>query len=153
MRYNIRRRAGSPCYNYKKGLCTILNKDQLSNNYLSSDEFNSNGKIFVGISSTGIYCRPICYARQPKAENRNYFNTAAEAEKAGFRPCLLCRPELAPLIASLDSFESLAYQTARYLEESCGEIIAIKEIARYFNCTEQYLEQQFKEKYNVTPSE
>ncbi len=153
MRYNIRRRAGSPCYNYKKGLCTILNKDQLSNNYLSSDEFNSNGKIFVGISSTGIYCRPICYARQPKAENRNYFNTAAEAEKAGFRPCLLCRPELAPLIASLDSFESLAYQTARYLEESCGEIIAIREIARYFNCTEQYLEQQFKEKYNVTPSE
>ena len=86
-------------------------------------------------------------------ENRNYFKTAAEAENHEFRPCLLCRPELAPHTVSLSETTSLAYQTARYIEENCGNAITEKDLAQYFNCTEQYLEQQFKENYNVTPSE
>lgn len=122
-------------------------------NDLNCHEVYKDGKVFIAISSTGIYCRPICHARQPKADNRTYYSSAAEAEKAGYRPCLLCRPELAPHIAPRDLLNSLAYQAARYLEENCGEIVAIKEIAQYFNCTEQCLEQQFKENYNVTPSE
>ena len=55
-----------------------------------------DGRFFVGISTTGIYCRPVCRAKQPKPGNCTFFRTAAEAEKAGYRPCLLCRPELAP---------------------------------------------------------
>ncbi|HNR65047.1 MAG TPA: AlkA N-terminal domain-containing protein [Atribacterota bacterium] len=132
----------------KKDIYQCRNEENLDLN-----SKNSDGKIFIGISSTGIYCRPICHARQPKAENRNYFNTAAEAEKAGFRPCLLCRPELAPKIISLNSATSLASQIARYIEENCGNAITEKDLAQYFNCTEQYLEQQFKENYNVTTSE
>ena len=130
-----------------------MNKEQSGCNNLNSDEINSDGKIFVGISSTGIYCRPICYARQPKAENRNYYSSAAEAEKTGFRPCLLCRPELAPKIISLYSATSLASQIARYFEENCGNAITEKDLAQYFICTVQCLEQEFKTKYNVTPSE
>ena len=130
-----------------------MNKDQPGYNNLNSNKINSDGKIFVGISSTGIYCRPICYARQPKVENRTYYNSAVEAEQTGYRPCLLCRPELAPKIISLYSATSLASQIARYLEENCENAITEKDLAQYFNCMVQCLEQEFKTKYNVTTLE
>jgi AraC family transcriptional regulator of adaptative response / DNA-3-methyladenine glycosylase II len=59
-----------------------------------------DGRIFIGVTSTGIYCRPICPARTPKPENCRFFASAAAAQEAGFRPCLRCRPEIAPDIAS-----------------------------------------------------
>jgi AraC family transcriptional regulator of adaptative response / DNA-3-methyladenine glycosylase II len=55
-----------------------------------------DGRFFIGVTTTGIYCRPICPARSPKDENVIYFPTAAAAEAAGFRPCLRCRPEASP---------------------------------------------------------
>ncbi|HEV2964862.1 MAG TPA: AlkA N-terminal domain-containing protein [Candidatus Angelobacter sp.] len=59
-----------------------------------------DGLVFVGVTSTGIYCRPICPARSPKFENCRFFSSAAAAQDAGFRPCLRCRPETAPDLAS-----------------------------------------------------
>ncbi len=59
-----------------------------------------DGRLFVGVTSTGVYCRPICGARTPKAENCRFFAAAAAAQAEGFRPCLRCRPELAPELAS-----------------------------------------------------
>src|SRR4029077_3989181 len=58
-----------------------------------------DGRVFVGVTSTGIYCRPICPARTPKFENCRFFDSAAAAQHAGFRPCLRCRPEIAPDLA------------------------------------------------------
>src|SRR5204862_2301855 len=58
-----------------------------------------DGRIFVGVTSTGIYCRPICPARAPKFQNCRFFASAAAAQEAGFRPCLRCRPEIAPELA------------------------------------------------------
>src|SRR5205823_9941870 len=55
-----------------------------------------DGKFFVAVTSTGIYCRPICPVRSPKRVHIRYYRTAAEAAEAGFRPCLRCRPEAAP---------------------------------------------------------
>src|SRR6218665_1311801 len=55
-----------------------------------------DGRWFVGVTSTGIYCRPVCRVRTPKRENCRFFSTAAQAEAQAFRPCLKCRPELAP---------------------------------------------------------
>ena len=55
-----------------------------------------DGRFFIGVTSTGIYCRPICPAPQPKRRNVRYFPSAAAAAEAGFRPCLRCRPETAP---------------------------------------------------------
>jgi len=55
-----------------------------------------DGRFFVGVRTTGVYCRPICPARTPKAQNVTFFKCAAAAEEAGFRPCLRCRPETAP---------------------------------------------------------
>jgi AraC family transcriptional regulator, regulatory protein of adaptative response / DNA-3-methyladenine glycosylase II len=59
-----------------------------------------DGLIYVGITSTGIYCRPVCPARGAKFENCLFFASAAAAQEAGFRPCLRCRPETAPDLAS-----------------------------------------------------
>jgi AraC family transcriptional regulator, regulatory protein of adaptative response / DNA-3-methyladenine glycosylase II len=55
-----------------------------------------DGVFFVGVTSTGIYCRPICPVKPPKEANCVFFRAAQEAEQARFRPCLRCRPELAP---------------------------------------------------------
>src|SRR6185295_8791775 len=55
-----------------------------------------DGKFFIAVTTTKIYCRPICPARSPKDENVRYYPTAAAAQAAGFRPCLRCRPEASP---------------------------------------------------------
>ncbi len=58
-----------------------------------------DGRVFAGVTSTGIYCRPICPARTPKLANCRFYASAAAAQEAGFRPCLRCRPEIAPDLA------------------------------------------------------
>src|SRR5208283_5235324 len=55
-----------------------------------------DGRLFVGVRSTGVYCRPICPARTPMRRNVVFFPSAAAAQTAGFRPCLRCRPETSP---------------------------------------------------------
>jgi AraC family transcriptional regulator of adaptative response / DNA-3-methyladenine glycosylase II len=67
---------------------------------LQSRDARFDGAWFVGVTSTGIYCRPICPARTPKFDNCRFFGFAAAAQEAGFRPCLRCRPESAPDMAS-----------------------------------------------------
>jgi len=63
---------------------------------LSTRDVRFDGRLFVGVTSTGIYCRPICPARPAKPENCRFFPSAAAAQSAGFRPCLRCRPEISP---------------------------------------------------------
>ena len=63
--------------------------------FRSRDE-RFDGHLFAGVTSTGIYCRPVCPATTPKRQNMTFYPTAAAAEEAGYRPCLRCRPETAP---------------------------------------------------------
>ncbi len=58
-----------------------------------------DGAFFVGVTSTGVYCRPVCRSRTPRADRCRFYASAAAAERRGFRPCLRCRPELAPAAA------------------------------------------------------
>jgi AraC family transcriptional regulator of adaptative response / DNA-3-methyladenine glycosylase II len=67
---------------------------------LQSRDSRFDGWLFVGVTSTGIYCRPVCPARIAKFENCLFFASAAAAQEAGFRPCLRCRPETAPDLSS-----------------------------------------------------
>lgn len=110
-----------------------------------------DGRFFVGVSSTGIYCRPVCRAKLPKADNCTYFDTAAAAEQAGFRPCLLCRPELAPGAAPVDATAHLVRRAARMLEESCGSEQSIADIAGRLGYTDRHLRRAFVDEYHVTP--
>ncbi|HMM05358.1 MAG TPA: AlkA N-terminal domain-containing protein [Clostridiales bacterium] len=110
-----------------------------------------DGRFFVGISSTGIYCRPVCRAKQPKAENCTFYHTAAEAEQAGYRPCLLCRPELAPGTSITDATANLVYRAARMLEENCGGGHTLSELAGRLGCTDRHLRRVFTAAYHVSP--
>ena len=66
---------------------------------ISTRDARFDGRLFVGVKTTGIYCRPICPARTPKFENVSFYASAAAAQEAGFRPCLRCRPETSPDLA------------------------------------------------------
>lgn len=110
-----------------------------------------DGRFFVGVSSTGIYCRPVCRARLPKVENCTFYSTAAAAEQAGFRPCLLCRPELAPGTSSVDATASLVHRAARVLEERCGSGQNLEELASRLGCTSRHLRRAFTAEYSVSP--
>lgn len=110
-----------------------------------------DGRFFVGISSTGIYCRPICRAKQPKEKNCRFFKTASEAEQAGYRPCLLCRPELAPGVSRMEACENLAHRAARFLEENCGSGQGMEAAAEKLGCTGRHLRRVFEKEYHVSP--
>jgi AraC family transcriptional regulator of adaptative response / DNA-3-methyladenine glycosylase II len=66
---------------------------------ISTRDARFDGRLFVGVKTTGVYCRPICPARTPKFENVSFYPSAAAAQEAGFRPCLRCRPETSPDLA------------------------------------------------------
>jgi AraC family transcriptional regulator of adaptative response / DNA-3-methyladenine glycosylase II len=66
---------------------------------IASRDARFDGRLFVGVTSTGVYCLPVCPARTPKFVNCRFFASAAAAQEAGFRPCLRCRPETAPDLA------------------------------------------------------
>src|SRR5215471_18035778 len=80
-----------------------------------------DGVFFVAVTSTRIYCRPICPVSTPREVNCRYFDGAHEAEQAGFRPCLRCRPELAPGSAPMDSSQRIAQLIVRRIEEGVSE--------------------------------
>lgn len=110
-----------------------------------------DGRFFVAVSSTGIYCRPVCRAKLPKFENCSFHRTAAAAEQAGYRPCLLCRPELAPGQARIDASASLARRAARLLEDHCGSDLPLDALARRLGCTDRHLRRVFVAEFSVTP--
>ncbi|MGF6907277.1 AlkA N-terminal domain-containing protein [Fusobacterium sp. PH5-44] len=112
-----------------------------------------DGHFFVGISSTGIYCRPVCRAKLPKIDNCSFYSTAAAAEHAGYRPCLLCRPELAPGTSIMDAQNVLAQKAMRLLEDNCGSGDSLEELSRQLGCTSRHLRRVFMDEYGVSPVE
>ena len=76
-----------------------------------------DGVFFVGVTSTKIYCRTVCTVKTPRSENCRFFGNAALAEQAGFRPCLRCRPELAPGNAQVDAVSRLAASAISRIED------------------------------------
>jgi AraC family transcriptional regulator, regulatory protein of adaptative response / DNA-3-methyladenine glycosylase II len=87
---------------------------------LKARDARFDGRFFTGVTSTKIYCRPVCKVRAPKKENCRFFDHAAQAESAGFRPCLRCRPELAPQMlhwSTQDASAMLSQQAARLLDD------------------------------------
>ncbi len=128
----------------------LKNKNSLYAAFKAKDA-RFDGRIFVGISSTGIYCRPVCRAKQPKIGNCTFFPTAAAAEQAGYRPCLLCRPEAAPGASKTDASTQLAYRAARLLEETCSHQQSLDELAGRLDCTSRHLRRVFVQEYHVTP--
>jgi AraC family transcriptional regulator of adaptative response / DNA-3-methyladenine glycosylase II len=110
-----------------------------------------DGRFFVGITSTRIYCRPVCGARPARRENQRYFASAAAAERSGFRPCLLCRPELAPGLALIDASRQLARAAASLIDDGVASEGGLDSVARRLGVTDRHLRRVFETEYGVTP--
>lgn len=120
---------------------------------LLSRDARFDGHFFAGVSSTGIYCRPTCRAKVPKPENCTYFRTAAEAEAAGYRPCLQCRPETAPGLSPADAMTSLAQRTARAIEDDPADIGSLEELAGRLGYTSRHVRRAFEQEFHVSPQQ
>ena len=118
---------------------------------LTTRDTRFDGRFFVGVGSTGIYCRPVCRARTPLRRNCRFFPSAAAAEHAGYRPCLRCRPELAPGQASVDANGRLARAAASRLEAAPEEGESLAGLAARLGVTDRHLRRVFVDEFGVAP--
>jgi len=119
---------------------------------LTARDSRFDGVFFVGVTSTDVYCRPICPAKTPKEANCRFFKTPQEAEQAGFRPCLRCRPELAPGSAPVDDAQRIAQLIAQRLEEGkLDEKAGLEEIADQFELSSRQIRRIVQKELGVPP--
>jgi len=120
---------------------------------LAAHDARFDGRFFVGVTSTRIYCRPVCRVRTPRRENCRFYANAATAEQAGFRPCLRCRPELAPGLSLMDSSHVLAQHAARMIDHAVrvGAAVRMPELAGRLGVTERHLRRVFAQAHGVSP--
>ncbi len=120
---------------------------------LRSRDARFDGRLFVGVTSTGIYCRPVCRVRTPRRENCRFFATRAQAEAAAFRPCMKCRPEIAPGLSQMDSSRTLADTAARLIEHAVhgGQSLAMPALAARLGVTDRHLRRIFAATHGVSP--
>jgi AraC family transcriptional regulator, regulatory protein of adaptative response / DNA-3-methyladenine glycosylase II len=112
-----------------------------------------DGRFFTAVSSTGIYCRPICPVRPPKRENMRFYSSAAAAEGAGYRPCLRCRPERAPGLASVDAASRLAGAAIAGIEEHAVSNGRVADLAASLGVTDRHLRRVTEAELGVSPVE
>lgn len=129
-------------------------KPEIKSHYkaLLARDARFDGLFFVGVTSTGIYCRPICPVKPPKEVNCRFYNSAQEAEQAGFRPCLRCRPELAPGNAPVDSNQRIAHLIVQRIEEGVAhEESALEAMAAEFKLSSRQIRRIIQKELGVPP--
>src|ERR1700761_3319051 len=112
-----------------------------------------DGRFFVGITSTHIYCRPICTARPANRKNMRFYSHAAAAEGAGFRPCLRCRPERAPGLAPVDAVSRLVSAAMAGIEEHALSSASVSELAASLGVSDRHLRRVTESELGVSPIE
>jgi len=110
-----------------------------------------DGRFFTAVRTTRIYCRPVCTAPLPRRENCRFYASAAAAEDAGYRPCLRCRPELAPGLASVDASARLARAAANLIEDGALAEASLSSLASRLGVTDRHLRRVFEAEFGVTP--
>ncbi len=120
---------------------------------LTTHDARFDGLFFVGVATTGIYCRPICPAKTPHRENCRFFASAALAERAGFRPCLRCRPELAPGMAQIDAPHRAAVAAVRRIEDGALNEGTLDDLATHLGLSARQLRRVLREEVGLSPIE
>jgi AraC family transcriptional regulator, regulatory protein of adaptative response / DNA-3-methyladenine glycosylase II len=125
---------------------------------LKSRDARFDGQFFTAVTSTGVYCRPVCRVKAPKRENCRFYVHAAQAEEAGFRPCLRCRPELAPLRnepvwSTEDASKMLAGAAVKLLDDAAlaGDDSSVRKIAAQVGVSERHLRRIVEAHLGVSP--
>lgn len=119
---------------------------------LSVRDVAADGRFFVAVQTTGVYCRPICPARTPKRENCRFHRSAAAAEQAGFRPCLRCRPELAPAHWPVLDSESRLGRALALMSDGIMERGGVAALAEAMQLGARQLGRLFQAELGVSPS-
>ncbi len=118
---------------------------------ISTRDARFDGRLFVGVKTTGIYCRPICPARVPKRENTKFYSTAASAHEAGFRPCLRCRPEAAPDLAAWNGTSSTVSRALALIETGAMDGGDVAGLADRLGVGERQLRRLFRRHIGASP--
>jgi AraC family transcriptional regulator of adaptative response/methylated-DNA-[protein]-cysteine methyltransferase len=127
-----------------------LNKENRDNNLwqaVLARDSNQDGKFVFAVSSTGVFCRPSCPSRRPRRENVAFFRTTNDAEKAGYRACLRCRPKA---IGGNHQAE-VTKAVCRYIEQHLDEPITLSRLAAEFRQSPFHLQRSFKAVLGISP--
>jgi len=124
---------------------------QICENARLSRDARFDGLFFTAVSSTGIYCRPVCPAPVPKRENVSYFANAATAEAAGYRPCLRCRPELAPGNTNWQRGDHVVARALKLIESGALEDQSLEQLAARLAIGARQLRRLFVERVGAPP--
>ena len=147
------------------GMDSMLNPNTLNLDTLNPDTLNPDlcyraiqtkdprfdGQFFVAVYTTRIYCRPICPAITPKQENCTFFPSAAAAQTAGFRPCLRCRPELAPRLFAYVGTASTVARALRLIDAGYLDSGTVEELATRLGMSDRHLRQLFAKHLGTSP--
>lgn len=120
---------------------------------LKARDTRFDGAFFVAVSTTGIYCRPVCTARLPRADRCNFYPNAAAAEQAGYRPCLRCRPELAPGSSPVDAVRTTARWVAMRIKAGALNADSLESLAEEYGLSSRQLRRVIEQEYGVSPVE
>ena len=120
---------------------------------LDARDARFDGVFFVGIITTRIYCRPVCPARVSYHDHRRFFPSAAAAEREGFRPCMRCRPELAPGLALVDAVSRLARDAVNRIAAGALNGHSVAELARDLGVSERHLRRALEREVGASPLE
>jgi AraC family transcriptional regulator of adaptative response / DNA-3-methyladenine glycosylase II len=118
---------------------------------VTSRDSRFDGRFFTGVTSTGIYCRPVCPARTPARRNVRFFPAAAAAEGAGFRPCKRCRPEASPGSPDWDVRGDLIGRALRLIDDGLVDEQGVRGLARRLAVTERHLHRLFVSELGASP--
>lgn len=118
---------------------------------ISTRDARFDGRLFTGVKTTGIYCRPVCPARMPKSENVVFFASAAAAQEAGFRPCLRCRPETSPDLASWRGTSNTVSRALALIEAGELDRGDVDTLAEKLGVGERQLRRLFKLHLGASP--
>ena len=110
-----------------------------------------DGRLFIGVHTTGVYCRPVCPARTPKREHVSFFPSAAAAQEAGFRPCLRCRPETAPDLAAWRGTSNTVARALTLIESGSLDDGDVDGLAARLGVGERQLRRLFRQHLGASP--
>ena len=116
-----------------------------------SRDVRFDGQFFVGVRTTGIYCRPICPAVAPKSKNVTFYPSAAAASEAGFRPCLRCRPECAPGTPAWNGTSTTVRRGLRLISNGALDDGSIEQLADRLGVTSRHLRRLFTQHLGASP--
>ena len=118
---------------------------------ISARDARFDGRLFVGVKTTGVYCRPVCTARTPKSQNVLFYPTAAAAQEAGFRPCLRCRPETAPDLGAWRGASNTVSRGLSLIEMGALDDGDVESLADRLGVGERHLRRLFKQHVGAAP--